>query len=127
MLIVAGIISALSGVVGGLSMPALFWGMKEEIRKEMENDPDMTPEIFEMVINLYGFGGIAIAILSLIAGIIMVIGGMNMMKLKSRGMAMFAAVIALIPCFQGCCILTIPAGIYAIITLNDENVKRSFK
>ena len=108
-------------------MSALFWGMKEEIRKEMENDPDMTPELFETVINLYGFGGITLAIVSLIAGIIMVMGGLKMMQQRSWGLAMLAAIVALVPCIQGCCLLALPVGIYAIITLNDAEVKRGFR
>jgi hypothetical protein len=49
-----------------------------------------------------------------------------MMKLQGWGMALTAAILSLVPCFQGCCLLAIPAGIYAMVVLLDSSVKPTF-
>lgn len=54
-------------------------------------------------------------------------GAMQMMKLQSHGLCMAAAIVSLIPCIHNCCILGIPFGIWALIVLNDAEVKAAFQ
>jgi hypothetical protein len=79
-----------------------------------------------------GPGGPPEPIFNVIGGIITLIwagliffGGLQMKGLKSRGMAMTGAITSLIPC-SACCILTLPFGIWALVVLNDEQVKEAF-
>ena len=127
LLMVSGIINALLGVIGGVSMPVIFFGMRGEIEKELANDPEMTPEIMDFVINMYGYGGIGFAVLSVLIGIVVVVGALRMLSLRSWGLAMFAAILSVIPCLQSCCLLSLPVGIYAIVVLNDSGVRAAFK
>jgi hypothetical protein len=75
---------------------------------------------------LYGYGGIVCAVLGLIVGAFVIFAAVRMMKLQGWGMALTAAILSLIPCFQGCCLLAMPAGIYAMVVLLDSSVKPTF-
>ena len=59
--------------------------------------------------------------------ILVLMGGIKMNKLESYSLAMAASIIAVIPCFSPCCLLGIPIGIWALVVLNDPNVKSAFK
>ncbi len=126
LLMVGGIVNALFGIVIGSMMPLMFFGMRDELQQEMAKDPEMTPELTEFVINLYGYGGVALAIVSLICGVIVVIGATGMLGLRSWGFGLFAAILSMIPCFQSCWLLTVPIGIYVIVALSDPQVKSAF-
>jgi hypothetical protein len=128
LLMISGIISLLTNVVGGSMTAVLYLGMKEEIMKQLENDPnqDVPIESLDMIFNLYGYGGIVCAVLGLLVGAFVIFAAVRMMKLQGWGMALTAAILSLVPCFQGCCLLAIPAGIYAMVVLLDSSVKPTF-
>lgn len=127
LLIISGIISTLISVVGGGMTSATFMNMSDDMRQEMLKDPQMTPELLDTVVMIYGWGGIASAVIGLIFGIVIIFGAIRMLSLKSWGLGLTAAIMSMIPCFQGCCLLSIPAGIYALVILCDPQVKASFK
>jgi hypothetical protein len=49
-----------------------------------------------------------------------------MQQLTSHGLAMAAAIIAMIPCFSPCCVLGLPFGIWALVVLSKPEVKSQF-
>jgi hypothetical protein len=53
-------------------------------------------------------------------------GGMQMMKLRHRGIVMAAAITALIPCIGPCCLVGIPIGIWVLVTISKPDVKTAF-
>jgi uncharacterized protein YneF (UPF0154 family) len=128
LLMISGIISLLTNVVGGSMTAVLYLGMKDEIMKELEKNPnqDVPVESLDVIFNLYGYGGIVCAVLGLIVGAFVIFAAVRMMKLQGWGMALTAAILSLIPCFQGCCLLAMPAGIYAMVVLLDSSVKPTF-
>jgi len=70
--------------------------------------------IFQSLIGL-GFSGFVI------------FGGLQMRSLKNWGVALAAAIIAMLPCGTNCCCcLGIPIGIWALITLTKPEVKSAF-
>lgn len=73
-----------------------------------------------------GIGGIIGALIGMCLGGLMVYGGMQMKNLQNYGLAMAGAIAGLIPCTV-CCILGLPAGIYALVVLNDDQVKAAFQ
>ena len=80
----------------------------------------------QVIFDMYAYGGMIGGVVALIAGFLIVFGAFRMMQLKSWGLGMTAAIMSLIPCLQSCCLLGIPIGIYAIVTLSDSDVKRAF-
>jgi hypothetical protein len=85
-----------------------------------------SPEM-ERVQALMGGGlGIVLGLFSLAVGVLIFVGALRMKNLTGYGLAWAATVLAMIPCLSPCCCLGIPAGIWAIVALVDQNVKASF-
>lgn len=60
--------------------------------------------------------------------LVVLLGAIKMLSLKSYTFAFVAAILAVIPCITPCCgILTLPFGIWALIVLNKADVKRCFE
>lgn len=130
LLIISGVIGILSGVIGGGATASLYLGMQQEILEELENepqDPEVTPEMLKMGMDMFGWGGVAVAVFGSITGIIAIVGGVFMLKLRGWGIAFIAGILSVIPCLQGCCLFSIPVGIYVIVVLCDSQVKATFK
>jgi hypothetical protein len=66
-----------------------------------------------------------IAFGSLVLGIILVIGAARMLDLQSYRLAVFAAVVAILPCAPGFPI-SMPFGIWALIVLSRRDVRTAF-
>lgn len=54
-------------------------------------------------------------------------GGLQMKKLHNYYMVRNAAIVAAIPCLGPCCLLGIPFGIWAIVTLGRPEVRSAFE
>jgi len=53
-------------------------------------------------------------------------GAIQMIRLRTYGLALTAAIIALLPCSPGC-LLGLPFGIWALVALNKQEVKDAFQ
>jgi uncharacterized membrane protein YhaH (DUF805 family) len=71
--------------------------------------------------------GIVQSIVGIAVGVVVLMGAMKMKRLESYGFAMTAAILAMIPCVSPCCLLGLPFGIWAVVVLNDANVKAAFR
>jgi predicted PurR-regulated permease PerM len=122
------ILSSLYGIAQGVMvmlMPA------EQMQAQMEaQNPDFQQQ--QMPIDLaqmmqgIGVGYVVLFILALILSVVTILGGMKMKNLQSRGLAMTGAVLAMIPCISPCCLIGLPVGIWALVVLNDPDVKAGF-
>jgi hypothetical protein len=75
---------------------------------------------------IQGTIGLISGVVGLIVGGVVIYGCMQMMKLKSHGLAMTAMILSMLPCISPCCITGIPIGIWGLIVLNDPIVKSAF-
>lgn len=66
-------------------------------------------------------------ILALTFGTFILIGAVKMRRLKSRGWAIAACVLSLIPGFSPCCLVGLPLGVWGLMTVNDAEVKAAFE
>jgi hypothetical protein len=73
----------------------------------------------------YIAGQVATVIATILWGIIVFFGGLQMKGLRSRGFVVFSCIWAMLPC-NWCCLIGLPVGIWALVTVNDESVKRAF-
>ena len=86
---------------------------------------DMSQE--EQLINLFsGALGIVMGIVGIAISILVFYGALRMRKRESWGWGLTASILALFPCTSPCCLLGIPIGIWALIVLLDDEVKRAF-
>jgi hypothetical protein len=71
--------------------------------------------------------GMCFNALSTILLIVMMVGAVHMLRLRSYGMAMTAAILAIVPLTAVCCcIFTLPAGVWALLLLLRPEVKSLF-
>jgi predicted Zn finger-like uncharacterized protein len=73
-----------------------------------------------------GTAGVGSSVLGLVLSILIAVGATKMKRLESRGWAMASSIIAIIPC-TGCCVLSIPFGIWALVVLNKPEVRDNFR
>jgi tRNA A-37 threonylcarbamoyl transferase component Bud32 len=77
----------------------------------------------------FGFlpGAIEVLIIAAMSvpGVLVLMGGWNLMQLRSHRRALAGSIAALIPFFPGA-LLGIPMGIWALVLMNKDEVKRSF-
>lgn len=71
--------------------------------------------------------GAGVDVLAIVCQIVVIIGAIGMLKVKSYNMAMTASVISVVPCLSACCVVGMPFGIWAIVILNDSTVKAAFR
>ena len=64
---------------------------------------------------------------SILIGLIILFGAVQMKSLSNYGLAMTVSILAMIPCISPCCLLGIPIGIWALVVLLDSNVKAAFR
>jgi hypothetical protein len=70
--------------------------------------------------------GAGISAIGIVLSILIAIGASKMKRLESRGWAMASSIIAVIPC-TGCCVLSVPFGIWALIVINKPEVRDNFR
>jgi len=74
------------------------------------------------------YASMAVIFLNPLFQILVILGGVAMVRAKGKGLAVTGAVLSIIPCFgSSVCFLGIPFGIWAVVVLADPNVKRLFK
>ncbi len=111
-------------IVAGLSALYALYSLASNplanIPPDVLNNPDLAPivkasasfgKVFSVIaIGIYGFT---------------VFGALKMRNLQSYGMAMASAITVMLPC-TCCCVLGLPAGIWALVMLNKPEVKAAF-
>jgi hypothetical protein len=65
-------------------------------------------------------------VLSLLSGILMIVGGLKMLRLESYGWSMAACVVAVLP-FNPVGILGLVVGIWGLVVLNQPDVRKAFQ
>jgi hypothetical protein len=66
-----------------------------------------------------------IGIVNLISTFLIIIGGLRMKSLQSYTLCIIGSIMAIVPC-SGCCIVSFPFGLWALIALMNADVKAGF-
>jgi uncharacterized membrane protein YhaH (DUF805 family) len=69
-----------------------------------------------------GWGAVMVLV-----NVFVLVGAAQMRRLRSRGLAMTACVLAVIPCLGPCFLLGLPFGVWGLVALNDHDVRRAFR
>lgn len=83
-------------------------------------------EFNELLTWMVGPLGLISNLIGVVINGIIVAGALRMMALRSYGLCMVAAVLAVIPCTAPCCCLGIAAGVWALVVLTRPEVKQAF-
>jgi hypothetical protein len=117
LMVAGGLGLALGLLNAALELTGAAAGPNPFMNPQQANDPQL--QQIEKVTKVVG------PILNILWGLIVLFGGWQMRSLSSRGFVVFSCVWAMLPC-NGCCLLGIPIGIWALVVLNDPMVKRVY-
>jgi len=117
-------------VTAGLGIAGALLGLVQSVLG-VDNTPDipgLDPQVIHMI-RLFTHGPVAILsnAIALGVGVLILFSALRMQKLTNHGLAMAAAIIAMIPCFSPCCLLGLPFGIWALVVLSRPEIKAQFR
>jgi len=126
-LIVAGglnVLLALYSIVKALFFPDNM----DQLMASMPAMPDPQTQKFvtSMLHAMTGPLAVAFDVLGLVLSVVVLVGAIRMLALRSYEYAFVAAILAMIPCVTPCCLLGLPFGIWALIVLRKPGIKDQF-
>jgi hypothetical protein len=65
--------------------------------------------------------------IGVLSSILVIVGAINMLALRIHGLAVIVSVLVMLPCVAPCFGLGLVFGIWAVVRLSDEIVKRAFR
>ncbi len=90
------------------------------------DNPDLPPAAKKLVATMVGPGAKMINLLSMGLAAFIAFAGFQMRNLKSYGVAVAGSIVMMLPCGSCCCIITMPIGIWALVTLMKPEIKNAF-
>ena len=116
-------------VLGGLDIPtALVYLVFQIINLSQAGKaypPGQAPPGYEAGLVIGKVFVFVIIPLTILWGIVLLVGGFKMKKLQSYGLAMTSCILAMLP-VHCCCLLGLPFGIWGVVMLNKPEVKDAF-
>ena len=79
----------------------------------------------DVIVPMAFMGGFIL--IMLLKEVFVIFGAVQMKSMQSYSMAMTATILTLIPCNSMCCLVQLPLGIWALVTLLDNDVKDAFR
>ena len=94
-------------------------------RKLSPEEEKRMKELTEIVMKVAA----GLSLVQIIPSVIIVVGAIQMMRLRSYALAMTSAILVMIPALTpcSCCLVGVPFGIFAILTLNKPGVAAAFQ
>jgi hypothetical protein len=129
-LIIGGILNLLFGTYFVINAWFTYQLPPEDYERTMDAiQPGKVQQLKKQNVDMQTLGvwiNSILAILTLLAGVIMVAGGGFMLALKMWGLAVFASILALISPGGCCCILGLVGGIWGLVVLLNSEVRAAF-
>jgi TRAP-type C4-dicarboxylate transport system permease small subunit len=134
LLIITGALLFVAAVLGFIQLPSQPAKMDAAIadvdaNKNMPADQkDMMKKIFTTMKEFFEGPVAPVSYsLSIVFAILIAVGGVKLMNLSGSGLALTSSILAMIPCTSSCCcLLGLPAGIWAIAVMSRPHVKAAF-
>ncbi len=114
------LIFAAIGILVQLSQLAGLGGL-QHLPPELMRDPKLA----QLVAQAQSGGKLGNVVAMLLSGLT-VFGALQMRQLKNYPLAMAAAILSMLPCGSCCCCITLPIGIWALVTMNKPEIKSQF-
>ena len=115
-------------VCGGLSLLASIYGVVNAMISSPPPVPPNSPEWMEGVMkNSVGMTAAIIQSVFIFVALFVLFGGIQMLRLKSRGVAIAASIVTMLNIGSCCCIVGMPIGIWALVILMLTDVAQAFE
>ena len=124
-LLIFGALSVLMQLVGFV-MQMFGKGFMQQFIDSASQSGQTLPSVFT------GFGvgmQVGLGLVNLALSAFVCWGAVQMMKLRSHGLAQSVSVLPMVPCCVGglCCIIGMPIGIWSLVVLNRPDVRSAFQ
>jgi len=132
LLIAHGVLAGLSSAAQGLLTFAAVLGFAIIDYDHLVPDPEMAASLSMAMDALNAFGaitGLGMTGLQFLAAAFITWGGVRMMALRDRSVAILAALGAVVPGLSSCCLAPVGliAGIWSLVLLFDEEIAEAFE
>jgi type IV secretory pathway VirB2 component (pilin) len=115
-------------VVGALGLAAsIFNILYASFAEPQPIDPNAPVWLQEMQKSATGPVTVAIQVVFVIVNVSIIFGAVQMMRMRAWGFALTASILAMVNVGTLCCVLGLPAGIWAIVVLSNHEVKSAFE
>ena len=131
LLIVIGLLALIGAIWGLVQLPQVPAKVDELVAEigadpNMPNDQkDMAKRVLSLVKEAAENNTASVAyIISIVGSLVVILGGVVLMRLSGKVLPIAGSVLAMIPCTVGCCcLLGLPVGIWALIALYRPHVQ----
>ncbi len=114
------LIFAAIGILVQLSQLAGLGGVNNLPPELMNN-----PQLAKFMAQAQSGGKLGNVVGLLLSGLT-VFGALQMRQVKNFPLSMAAAILSMLPCGSCCCCITLPIGIWALVTMNKPEIKSQF-
>jgi hypothetical protein len=131
-LICLGALTVFFAIIGFIQLQGLP-GKFDEMIKQVQADPNIPAQQKQQQVEIWtkirdflvDYGAILYGI-SLLGGLIMLVGGIRFRSLNNPGLVVIGALASMFPFTSWCCFLGLVFGIWALIALMNPTVKAGF-
>jgi hypothetical protein len=98
--------------------------------KNAEIPPGMPPEaaaLLKKYLSVMETFNLPLNLLALVMSVVTLMAGIRMLQRRSYGLVMTGVIIGMLPCLSACCCTGLPFGIWALVVLSNEEVRKSFR
>lgn len=117
---------ALGGLISLYGVTAVLLGSN----KNIEIPPGLPPEaagFLKSYLSMMEKINLPLNMLALGMSVLTLMAGIRMLQRRSRGLVMAGVIIGMLPCLSACCCTGLPFGIWALVVLSNEEVRKSFR
>jgi hypothetical protein len=135
-LLVVAVLNLILGL-GSFVFGAIYTQLTpEKLEETMRNqNPQQFKQMKEMgmsvqtIMNIYIYSGLGGGCVSIVISLLIALGAIRMMMLRSYGLAVFASVLAAVPFLSclGCCGIGEGIGIWSLVVLLNPEVRAAFR
>jgi hypothetical protein len=131
LLILTGILTLLGSVISLVAVLMLPDYIEKQIHAIQQN-PNLTQEQKDAQVEIYTNLkqsiehpiNLPLQVVDVFLAILILVGGIQLWNLSGIALPVTASILAMIPCISGCCcLLGLPAGIWALVVLSRPEVK----
>jgi hypothetical protein len=126
-LIVSGAIGVLIGLANVAQSVMGGAGQQAQLGKAVAELPPEFQHWGEMIGKMTGPMGMVFVVIGLLISVFTIFAGVQMQRLRNFWMPMTASILGILSCFSGCCCVSLPIGIWAIVVLMKPEVKSAFE
>lgn len=126
MLSLFGVGSSVLMLVGGDAMKAQNQQQMEDLRQQLGDNAQIVDFMEQMNSIQQGPIGLIMNLIALVIAGLILFGAIKMKNLQSYGLALTAAILAMLP-LNSCCCLGLPIGVWALVVLLNGDVKNAFR